>query len=60
MHENLIKREQRKMKRIKKFLRDNQWAILGALGILTWIALALEVAASVAETVGFYIFMANL
>lgn len=48
------------MKRIKKFLRDNQWVILGALGILTWIALALEVAASVAETVGFYIFMANL
>ena len=48
------------MKRIKKFLKDNQWPIIAAIGVLTWIVLGLEVFAGAMEVITFYVTFARL
>lgn len=48
------------MKRIKKFLKNNQWTILAILGALTWIIFCLEVVASAMEVIDFYVSYARL
>lgn len=48
------------MKRIKKFLKNNQWPIMAAIGVLTWIILGLEVLAGAMEVIAFYVTFARL
>lgn len=47
-------------RRIKRFVRDNKWAIISILGILTWLMLALEILAAAADVAIFYVTMSNL
>ena len=48
------------MKRIKKFLKNNQWTIMAIFGALTWIVFALEVFASALEVIDYYVTFAHL
>lgn len=47
-------------RRIKRFVRDNKWAILSILGILTWMLLLLGVLAGAEDVISFYVTMSNL
>lgn len=47
-------------RRIKRFVRDNKWAIISIFGILTWLLLALEVLAGAVNVISFYVTMSNL
>ena len=49
-----------KRKRFRKFLKDNQWAILAVMGALTWILLCIEVFAAALEVASFYVNFALL
>ena len=53
-------RERKDMKRIKKFLKNNQWTIMAIFGALTWLLLCLEVFAGALEVIDFYVKFAHL
>jgi len=48
------------MKRIKRFLRDNQWAIAALLGLLSIIGLFAMLFHAAMEVIGFYVTFALL
>lgn len=48
------------MEKIKKFLKDNQWALLALAGLITLMAFALEIFAAAAEVIVFYVTFARL
>lgn len=48
------------MKRVKKFLKDNQWTILAIIGALIWMVFCMEVLASAMEVIDFYVKFAHL
>ena len=48
------------MKRIKNFLKNNQWTIMAIFGALTWLLLCLEVFAGALEVIDFYVKFAHL
>ena len=48
------------MKRLKRFLKNNQWAILMLIGMLTWIGIFLWVFYGACNVIGFYVSLANL
>ena len=48
------------MKRIKRFLRDNQWAIVGLLGLMSMVGLFAWLFYAAMEVLGFYVTFALL
>ena len=48
------------MKRVKRFLKNNHWAILGVLGIATWIGMFAWIFYGACNVISFYVNCANL